>query len=424
MHLKIAGLALFSLLVVASPAPSPKEPIARIPVARRSFTKDGIADIDALKEHLANVRLKIARGFANFENNTGAVHRNDNGVLRKRVAEELRLARRKTGLDPLADDLDGELWQGNVNIGTPANTFSVDFDTGSSDLFVPSTACTDANCAGHKKFNTAASSTAVDQRETFSIEFADGSTVSGEVFHDTVSIAGLTATDQAVVAATQYSDGFALAVSPPDGLMGMAFQAISNSNSAPVFETLVAQGQASAPVFGFTLLDSGGELFLGGTDASAFTGALAFAPLITAPAFWEIAAQRVAVGARAVVAQAQDAIADTGTTLFIVDTASARAIYAAIPGSADASRTLGEGFFTIPCDAVPGDVSVTLGGTAFTLSPDTLNFGQVSARSSECVGGIVGDDFGMWILGDVFLRNVYTEFDVGNLQVGFAPVVL
>ncbi|KAL5529952.1 hypothetical protein ACEPAF_6209 [Sanghuangporus sanghuang] len=425
MRLTIASLALFSLLVSASPAPGPKEPIARIPVARRSFTKDGVADIDALKEHLVNVRLKIARGFANFENNTGALHPNDNGVLRKRVAEELRLARRKTGLDPLTDDLDGVLWQGNVNIGTPANTFSVDFDTGSSDLFVPSTACTDANCAGHEKFNTAASSTAVDQHQTFSIEFADGSTVSGEVFHDTVSIAGLTATDQAVVAATQYSAGFALDVSPPDGLMGMAFQAISNSNSPPVFATLVAQGQTSAPVFGFTLLDSGGELFLGGTDASAFTGGgLTFTPLVTAPAFWEVAAQRVAVGARGVVARAQDAIADTGTTLFIVDTASARAIYAAIPGSADAARTLGEGFFTIPCDAVPGDVSVTLGGTAFTLSPDTLNFGRVSARSNACVGGIVGDDLGVWILGDVFLRNVYTEFDVGNLRVGFAPVVL
>ena len=67
---------------------------------------------------------KIARGFANFQNNTGSLHQNDNGVLRKRVAEELRLAKRKTGLDPLTDDLDGDLWQGNVNIGTPANTFS------------------------------------------------------------------------------------------------------------------------------------------------------------------------------------------------------------------------------------------------------------------------------------------------------------
>lgn len=66
MQLKLASLVLFSLLVAASPAPAPKEPIARIPVARRSFTKDGVADIDALKEHLANVRLYVSPVFLLF----------------------------------------------------------------------------------------------------------------------------------------------------------------------------------------------------------------------------------------------------------------------------------------------------------------------------------------------------------------------
>ncbi|EJD01643.1 acid protease [Fomitiporia mediterranea MF3/22] len=416
MQLKLASLALLPLVSLIAASPTPAPPVQRIPLTRRSFTKDGVADVNALNTHLNNVRAKIARGFASFQSNTGSAHPNDDGGLAK------RLQKRKTGKDPLTDDFDGELWQGSISVGTPANTFTVDFDTGSSDLFLPGTACTDQNCAGHKKFNTAASSTAIDQHQTFQIEFADESTVSGEVFHDTVSIAGLTATNQAVVAASQYSSGFALDVSPPDGLMGMAFQAISNSNSPPVFQTFVAEGQTTSPVFGFTLLDTGGELFLGGTDTSAFTGSLTFTPLITQPAFWEISAQRVSVGNRAVVTRAQDAIADTGTTLFIVDTNSARAIYAAIPGSADASRTFGEGFFTVPCNAIPDNVSVTLGNTAFTLSPDTFNFGQVSAGSNECVGGIVADDIGMWVLGDVFLRNVYTEFDTANLRVGFAPV--
>ncbi|KAH8118780.1 acid protease [Phellopilus nigrolimitatus] len=412
MQLKLGtAIALLPILALASPAPGP---VTRIPLTRRSkFTNDGVVDIDALKAHLTHVRDKVARGFANFESNTGTTHPNDNGSL---------LKKRKTGSDPLTDDLDGEEWQGAISVGTPANTFTVDFDTGSSDLFLPGVDCTDANCAGHKIFNTSASSTAVDQDRTFSIEFADDSTVSGEVFEDTVSIAGLTATGQTVVAASQYSSGFALDVSPPDGLMGLAFQSISNSDSSPVFMTFVTEGQTTDPVFGFTLLDTGGELFLGGTDTSAFTGSLTFTPLITTPAFWEVSLSTVNVGNEVVVPSANDAIVDTGTTLLIGDTTNVPKIYAAIPGSRDASRTLGEGFFTVPCDAIPTDVSLTLGGTAFTLSADTFNFGQVSEGSNECVGGIMADDLGFWVLGDVFLRNLYTSFDVGNLQVGFAPV--
>ncbi len=68
---------------------------------------------------------------------------------------------------------------------------TVDFDTGSSDLFLPSPVC-GADCSGHKLYDPSASSTAKDLHETFSLSFEDGSTVEGELFTDVVSIAGLT----------------------------------------------------------------------------------------------------------------------------------------------------------------------------------------------------------------------------------------
>lgn len=72
--------------------------------------------------------------------------------------------------------------------------------------------------------------------------------------------------------ATQYSTGFALDDFPPDGLMGMAFPAISQFNANPVFQTLVAQSVTTASIFAFKLATTGSELFLGGVDTTKFTG--------------------------------------------------------------------------------------------------------------------------------------------------------
>ncbi len=237
-----------------------------------------------------------------------------------------------TASEPLTDDLDQKLWQGDISVGTPAKTFAgssffpyntkyrsiieyfsvVDFDTGSSDLFLPGTKCTGVNCQGHKLFNTGKSRTAIDQKKTFSLAFGDGSTVSGEQFDDTVTIAGLTATGQRVGAASRYSASLSVAEFPPDGLMGMGFQQISDFNAPPVFQTLVSEKKVTSSVFGFTLLESGSELFLGGTDTSKFTGSLAFTP-VTEVGFWEINFNGASVGTKSIFTTATDSIVDTGT---------------------------------------------------------------------------------------------------------------
>lgn len=48
------------------------------------------------------------------------------------------------------------------------------------------------NCEGHTLFDPSASATAADQAQPYSLAFGDGSTVEGDVFTDTVTVAGLT----------------------------------------------------------------------------------------------------------------------------------------------------------------------------------------------------------------------------------------
>ncbi|ESK97458.1 aspartic protease [Moniliophthora roreri MCA 2997] len=400
-------LTALTLLQVVLGLSVPSRIGTKIPLKKRSDLVDehGVINPDALKRQLIRAQSKLQRGIRAYGKNTGTVHS---------LAQKLT-ARNVGGVPLIAADR--TLWYGSISVGTPSYEFTVDFDTGSSDLFLPGTNC-NVNCAGHALYDPSASATSRDQGRDFSLKFGDGSTSKGKVFHDTVEVAGLTATEQAVGAATQYSDGFAVDQFPSDGLMGMAFPEISEFHENPVFQTLIAQGATTEPVFAFKLSASGSELTVGGIDNSLFSGQLTNIP-VTTRGFWQVDLEAVSVDGNAVV-NGLSSIIDTGTTLIMADNQSVAAFYAAIPGSKDASQTAGPGFFTVPCDSIPA-ISLTFGGEAFSISPDTFNLGRLSAESNDCVGGIAASksvDF--WVVGDVFLQNVYTVFNVGNAQVGFA----
>ena len=113
-------------------------------------------------------------------------------------------------------------------------------------------------------------------------------------------------------------------------------------------------------------------------------------------------------------------IVDTGTTLVVGHSDVVDAMYASIPGAK--KNPAGHGMYTVPCDGIP-DVSITFGGKAFTISSETFNIGPMPNSTSDCFGGIVGQDGqDFWVIGDVFLRNVYSTFDVGRSHVGFADL--
>lgn len=117
-----------------------------------------------------------------------------------------------------------------------------------------------------------------------------------------------------------------------------------------------------------------------------------------------------------------NSVIDTGTTLIVAYAPQVRQFYAAIPGSKDASATFAQGFYTFPC-ASTQRVSLTFGGKAFSIDPDLFNLGRLSARSPDCVGAIVAaSGISFWVVGDTFLQNVYSTFDLGNNRVGFATL--
>lgn len=133
-------------------------------------------------------------------------------------------------------------YYGTVQIGTPAQSFTVIFDTGSSNLWVPSTSCplTQLACQVHTKFNPKKSSTFEKNGTEFSITYGSGG-VSGIWAEDTVAIGGLSATGVTFGQATSLK-GISFLASKFDGILGMAFSAISVDNITPVFQMLMQEG--------------------------------------------------------------------------------------------------------------------------------------------------------------------------------------
>jgi cathepsin D len=55
-----------------------------------------------------------------------------------------------------------------------------------------------------------------------------------------------------------------------------------------------------------------------------------------------------------------------------------------------------------------------------------MNLGPTEDGSSQCVGALAAQDLGLgsnvWLLGDSFMKNVYTAFNFDESAVGFASL--
>lgn len=210
--------------------------------------------------------------------------------------------------------------------------------------------------------------------------------------------------------------GLAYRMGKFDGILGLGWDAISVGGVKTPMHALVDSGSLPEPVFAFYLGNNApGELLIGGVDSKHYTGDFTYVPL-SSETYWEVELDGLKIEGSSM-SSTKKAIVDSGTSLLAGPTAEVKAIAAKI----GAKSVLGKEY-TVDCSANIPDFTFALAGKDFALSkPDLI----LQASGSTCILGMMGIDVPaphgpLWILGDVFMRKFYVEFDWGQKRLGIA----
>lgn len=324
---------------------------------------------------------------------------------------------------------------GQVSVGTPPQNFNVVYDTGSSNLWVPSSNCTDIKlspaCAWQTKYYANESSTFLPcnmARCDFLLPYGSG-TVIGKLANDTVTVGGLALPADAtpfgeVIAepGQAFNDGFF------NGILGLAYPIIAlplESFLPGPFDVMIKEKLLPEDIFSVYLSstwnDSTSAVIFGGVDTSLFTGALttiAFDPLQPLLGYWCVTLQEMTING-VVVKGTTNAIGvlDTGTSIITGPPKWFGPVIAQINVTADCSNLA-----SLP------PISFKLGGKEFPLTANEYVIKSPGATPGtyECLLGLMEFDAGinsLFILGDTFLRRYYSVFDRTHNNVQLATAV-
>uniref|UniRef100_A0ACD5VPC5 Uncharacterized protein n=1 Tax=Avena sativa TaxID=4498 RepID=A0ACD5VPC5_AVESA len=217
-------------------------------------------------------------------------------------------------------------YYGEVGIGTPPQNFTVIFDTGSSDLWVPSSKCYfSIACYLHQSYRGSRSGTYKKKAKPVAIHYGTGA-IAGHLSQDNVQVGGVVVKNQDFIEAT-LEPSITFMVAKFDGILGLGFKEISAGGTEPVWYNMVSQGLVGSPVFSFWFNrhageGTGGEIVFGGIDPKHHKGSHTYVP-VAKKGYWQFDMGDVLIGGNStgVCKSGCAAIADSGTSLLTGPTA-------------------------------------------------------------------------------------------------------
>ncbi|OCF32449.1 endopeptidase [Kwoniella heveanensis BCC8398] len=448
MHISLPIALLLAPFTLALPSTtaSDQQPglISRhIPLTAHHHARQYSDDLETRQDWLKGQAQGLRSKYAQHLGERGQEQLRRDIVQRElNVKRRSKLGARASGSVQLTDVGIDASYSGTVSIGTPAQEFLLIMDTGSSDLWVAGAECTSSSCQGVSSFSESSSSTYSTSNAAFNISYGSGD-ADGFLASDTVELAGFTVTGQTFAIVTTTTAR--LISAPLSGLMGLAWKAIASSKATPFWQALAASGSWTDPEFAFYLAryrgdntassveEQGGEMVLGGTNTSQYTGSINYIDIAEADLdYWRIPVEALNVQSSSITitstrGYSPQAAIDTGTTLIGVPSSVAQSIYSQIPNAEALSASSGyDGYYQYPCDTNV-NVTIQFGGLSYAISNADMNLGSFTRDSSMCTGAFFEMDMSaaapiQWIVGASFLKNVYSTFRYNPPAIGFAEL--
>ncbi|KAF9137433.1 hypothetical protein BGX30_010259 [Mortierella sp. GBA39] len=275
--------------------------------------------------------------------------------------------------------------------------FDVIIDTGSPITWLSSSSCMTKTCLTATRFHCDSSTSCKTLNNTFSASYVSGQGISGHYVAETYTIDSL----QFRGAAGIVTQNKAQLPAKVDGIMGLCRRLRSGGSA-------------------------GGEITFGGVDTTKFRGEITYVNC-AGERPWSIPSGGTTVGSTRINVNGALAAIDTGTTAMLVPRAIPGAIRVVAP-----FLTTQEGLWYMPCS---GDTVVTMTFGTLTFQIPHTHLALQSALSKTQQGDYYlsavmfpsGSTVSIqeWLIGDVFLKNVYSVFDFGTNaatggRIGFA----
>lgn len=325
-----------------------------------------------------------------------------------------------TKSDSVGIDQDGAdfTYFSSMTFGSSNVQFHMLMDTAASNTWVMSSDCTTDVCKKHNLLGKdVSSSLVINQDKTFQITYGTGN-VNGTTASDKATFGGNTV-DLTFGLASGVSNDFGNY--PLDGILGFGRgSSDSNGVNAPsIIDVLSSKSLIQSKLIGVHLArakdgTNDGQLNLGFANDDFYDGDLAYIDAMdNSRGFWELPIDDAGAGGNMAGLKGQTAILDTGTSYVLIPPAAAATLLAQVEGSSKSGDQ-----FTVPCSTTVS-IQIVLGGKTYEISPK--DYVGVEAGNGACYSTIIGRqtfDDNQWLMGDVFLKNVYTVFDFDGKRIG------